>query len=240
MSRAGATILITRSEPEASRTAQRVQSMGLEPLVLPLTQTEPVQEGLASLADTHGERVGHAIATSARAVDVLEGHGFADWIRRQTWATVGQRTAAALQRLDAPLLFDPMASSTELVVRLSPKFGQLVYPCAADRRPDLERAVSGIEPIVVYQAQASGGFSADQAAALHENPPAYALIYSPRSAKLLRDALVLADPDQRLKAMGWLCLSPEVAQQAPEGAPIWSAVEPNEAALLSLLKDVAS
>ena len=83
-------ILVTRTEPGASRQANALRARGLQPVKLPLIETEPV---IFSLGKGVPELV---VVLSAHAVE----HG-AEAIRRwgqaPTWLAIGETTAHALE-----------------------------------------------------------------------------------------------------------------------------------------------
>ena len=68
-------VLVTRAEPQASRTAAKLRALGHEPLVAPLSETRPVAaglrtEGVAALAVAPGQPV-----QAGQAICDIEGDG---------------------------------------------------------------------------------------------------------------------------------------------------------------------
>lgn len=239
MARCMARVLITRAEPEASATSALVASMGHDPIVLPLTQTEMLQEGLKRIRGLGASGADLYIVTSARAVQVLEQDGLAPWAARQRWAVVGERAASLLGDLGADLVAPPTANVTELIDLLSDRNEAMVYLAAFDRKPALEDRFSRMRVIPIYRAKALGGFDPAAINTLLTEPPCDALVYSARGADLLADAISKARLLEDLRAMRWLCLSPDVAAHCPEAVRradrIKIADNPTQTALLSLL-----
>src|SRR6185312_11188377 len=80
----GDSILVTRPEPGASRTAARLTALGLHPIMAPVLRIEPVPASLPA-----AERVAAVLATSGNAVDLLPAS-----YRGCRLLTVGNATAA--------------------------------------------------------------------------------------------------------------------------------------------------
>ena len=238
-----ARVLITRAHPQADQTAVQVRTRGHDPLIAPLTQVEPLAEGLAragKLADTGALM----ICTSARAVEVLARHGLSAWMARQRWAVVGAQAGDLLAGLGAHLAVAPQEDAARLVQVLARSTGPLVYLCAADRSSALELALAGLVAIPIYRAHAVAGFSADRVDDILHGSIQFGLVYSARSAQLLVRAIERAGLQGALTSTRWLCLSDAVArafdadwQRAGfSGQPdLRVAPTPNAAQLLDLL-----
>ena len=175
------------------------------------------------------------IATSVRAIDVLDEAGFGPWMAGQHWAVVGERAAARLHALGASLVAEPASDVSSLIASLSDRSDPLTYLCAADRKETLEYHFPSMQVIPVYKAKALGGFSPDAIAVLKADPPTHALLYSARGARLLAEAVATADLERTLSRTCWLCLSEDVATCAPNGVPIGVAHAPTQEALFALL-----
>lgn len=228
-------VLITRAEPEASATAALVRQHKFEAVVLPLTQTEALPDGVEAVRGLGEFPNGLTIATSVRAIDVLDRQGFGSWIARQRWAVVGERAARRLQYLGASLAFPPADHVAALVANLSGNADPMAYLCAVDRKEVLEKRFPAMRAIPVYQAKALGGFSPDDGVALNANPPTHALVYSARGAHLLADAVASAGLEEVFDQTLWLCLSHDVAVNLPDGTLSRVAKTPTQEALLALL-----
>jgi uroporphyrinogen-III synthase len=227
-----ARVLITRAQPLADATAGLVAARGFDPLVFPLTQTEVLSDGVRTV---EALAKGVMVATSARAVDVLEGAGLGSWVSKQRWAVVGTRAADQLTKLGAMLAVPAARDVTGLIEDLNSQHGPLTYLAGADRKQALEAAFPTMQVIPVYRAKGLGGFSADAVRDLSAEPPVFALVYSYRGLNLLSQAIDDADLQAAMKQMQWLCLSRDVAAAAPSQAAVHIADAPTQDALLQLL-----
>lgn len=227
-----ARVLITRAQPQADATAELVVARAFDPLVFPLTQTKALSDGVRAV---EALAQGVMVATSARAVDVLVAQGLGAWVSKQRWAVVGTRAADQLTKLQATLIMPPAHDVAELIEGLKGQQTPLTYLAGADHKQALETAFPAMQVVPVYQAKALGGFSADVARQLSAKPSAFALVYSSRGAQLLGQAIDDAGLQADMKQMQWLCLSQDVAAEAPSRATVRIADAPTQDALLQLL-----
>lgn len=226
-------VLVTRPEPGASRTARRLEALGYEPIVLPLSETRPVAVDLAMLPESPA-----AVAlTSANAVR----HAPRDVLRRLAalpCSVVGAATAEAAQTAgftdirEGPGDADGLARIL-IAERLS---GLVVYLCGRLRRPDFETTLvdSGIKihAIETY----------DTVALEPEHLPAAigpgdaALLYSAVAAEAFA-VLAARQEGVGLRRLPLLCLSERIARPLRPRFDdnIAVAAKPDEASLLSLL-----
>ncbi|TPL99208.1 uroporphyrinogen-III synthase [Mesorhizobium sp. B2-3-11] len=129
-------VLVTRPEPGASRTARKLEEMGFEPLLLPLTETmalpvdaKAVPNDVAAVAITSANAVRHAPGDLMAALSNLPCHA------------VGKRTAEAAR--DAGFLSvsegpgDAEALAAGMGIAFSGK--ALVYLCGRVRFPAFEQ-----------------------------------------------------------------------------------------------------
>jgi uroporphyrinogen-III synthase len=142
-------ILITRPEPGASRTAERLREAGYEPAVLPLTRIERLAFELPE------GPFGGIVVTSAQAF------GNADYSRLMTLPliAVGETTAKAAR--DAGFAdIEAATGSAESVAGLA-KFtlkpgARILYLCGKVRRPELEELLAAagfsVEAVETYNA----------------------------------------------------------------------------------------
>jgi uroporphyrinogen-III synthase len=230
-----ARVLITRAQPQADATAERVVALGFDPLVFPLTQTVALDDDVQALGALGGCVDGIIVATSARAVDVLTAAGLGVWAGKQRWAVVGNRAADQLMGLGATLVLPPAHDVAGLIDGLKGSHEPLTYVAGLDRKPTLEVAFPAMRAIPVYEARALGGFSAEARRQLSVEPPSFALVYSGRGAQLLSQAIEDAALQADMKHMRWLCLSEDVAGQAPPYATVHLADTPTQDALLRTL-----
>jgi uroporphyrinogen-III synthase len=84
-----------------------------------------------------------------------------------------------------------------------------------------------VERLVVYEAVALDPVSLPDLIAFADG----VLLYSPRTARLW----VQAVSNAQIHDLRHFCLSPNVAAQLPQSAPIWVAEKPDESGMLALL-----
>jgi uroporphyrinogen-III synthase len=219
-------VWVTRSQPGAATTADRLTALGHEPLVAPLLQVrqftvEPDPSGVSALA-----------FTSANAIRAFE-PGFRDL----PVFTVGETTAqAALKSGFTDVHAGPsdVAALGALIVAALPPGALVLHPCAVERAGDLETplAAAGIRlwATPVYETV----YAPVDAAVLAALAAAEAvLLHSAKAARAL-NALMDAHP---APARRILCLSAAVAGAVDCGKmpDVAFATLPNDGALLNLL-----
>lgn len=225
-------VLVTRPEPGASRTAGRLAALGHEPVVLPLTETQPLPvdpalslDGVELVALTSAAAARHA---GARLVARLAG---------LPCLAVGAATAAAARAAGFAFVQTGPGDAAGLA-RLAAGSGaaRMAYLCGRVRRPEVENrlAEAGMSVLAIetYDTLAvespatalnEAGLGTIDAVLLYS--AAAAAAFRPLAARLrVRDAMLL-------------CLSPRVAAalSGVEPSRIHVAPEPEEDALLSLL-----
>ncbi|MDP3802621.1 MAG: uroporphyrinogen-III synthase [Brevundimonas sp.] len=213
-------VWVTRAEPVASRTADRLKAAGFEPVVAPLLairalpQREPDLTGISALAFTSRNGVeAFAALTRDRALPVFAvGDATAEAARIAGYADV--RSAAGA-----------LADLAGLLIDLGPRSGPLLIPGAREPAGDLPALLAGrmeARALAVYEAVETGA------------PPPEAfdavLIHSARGAR----ALAARGP-----FAGQLAVALSAAAAEPlghrSGLEIRVAPTPDEAALLQTL-----
>jgi uroporphyrinogen-III synthase len=223
-------VWITRAEPGAQATAERVNALGFEPLVEPLLEVRSLGEGspdiagAAALAFTSANGVA-AFATRSKARDLpvfavgaatarsARDAGFAD-------VTSADGDVDALARLIVSQRTDLAGEVLHLSAEVA----------AGDLIGALNAAAVPARRLVLYETAARKDGPAARAALAQAR---FVLLHSPRAAGVLRGRLATR-PAPTLLA---LCLSPAVAGPLV-GAPlagVEAAQAPTEAALLQLL-----
>lgn len=232
-------VLVTRPEPGAWRTARRLQDMGFQPLVLPLTETVvlPADAGLipdeaVAVAVTSANAVRHASKEVVTALAALSCHA------------VGKRTAEAARKAgflsviegsgDAEALADSIAAG------LSGK--TIVYLCGRVRFPVFEERleVAGVQVRAVETYDTLPVRYSDETilALLSSQPVDAVLLYSAKSAAAMQ-LLANRPALQRALEKTWVfALSARIAAAFNDGTgkAIRIAAQPDEEALLALLR----
>lgn len=230
-------LLVTRPEPDATRTAEALRARGHDVLVAPLLAT------LTIAADFAGRYDG-VLMTSANAARAVAAHPRRSELTRLTCFTVGNRTTEAARTAGFAETMSADGALSDLVDLVAGKFGRparLLYLAGEDRAGDLagDLAKRGItvDTAVVYRAVAAEKLPPHLVQALRENTLDGALHYSRRSVATL---LAFAGHSGAMNAVTSLvhyCLSAEVAAPLREAGAsrIAVAVRPDEPSLLALI-----
>lgn len=221
-------VAITRAEPEASRTAERVRALGAEPVLAPLLTITP------RAFDTSLEHVQALLFTSANGVRAF---AEATPARDVTVLTVGETTANAAR---AAGFGDVRASDGDsealaacAIATLDPSKGRVLHIAGADVAGDvveaLTRAGFSAERRIAYEA-----IAATQLPQVLQQGSDVILFHSARAARVFAE-LGAPHADRSIAA----CLSAAVAHAAsnsPLGRIPWARIivspRPREDALL--------
>ncbi|HTH29412.1 MAG TPA: uroporphyrinogen-III synthase [Sphingobium sp.] len=219
-----AAVLVLRPEPGASRTAERLAGLGLEPIRFPLFT---LKRGVWAPPDPGGYDA--ILLTSANAVR-LGGPGLAVFHQLPAYA-VGAATARAARDAgfrDVRQGGGDVAATVPLLADAG--HAHVLHPCGEDVRP-YDALGLRIDRLVVYRAVPLGD-AAGLAAVLPQGE-LWALVHSPRAGERLA---ALVSPDARIR-IGVIAIS---AAAADACGPGWRAMAvagaPNENALLQCLQ----
>ena len=235
-------VLVTRPQPGASRTLRRLQELGFEPILLPLTETValPVDANAAggntaAVAITSGTAVRHAPGDLIAALAALPCHA------------VGARTAEAARAAgflsvsegpgDAEKLAEAIAAglSGKAIVYLT---GRVRFPAFEAR---LRQAGVEVRAIETYDT-ISLDYSDDEIhARLSDKAVDAVLLYSAKAAVAIQVLTKRPDLRDLFENMQAFALSERIASAFGDaaGKKIRVAREPQEEALLELLHDGA-
>lgn len=225
----GAPVWITRAQPGAAATAERVTALGFSPVVDPLLEVMP----LPATIDLSG--VAALAFTSVNGVD-----GFARCSARRDLPvfTVGAATARAAREAGfaATLSADgDVAALERLIADARP--GPVLWAGAETPAGDLVAGLQaqGVEArgVAVY---ATVERTPTRATLERLDAPLTVLVHSPRAAGVL--ARILGDRPRPGPGPRLLCLSPAVAAPlagVAEPCSVAFAPRPDESALLDLL-----
>jgi uroporphyrinogen-III synthase len=230
-------LLVTRPEPDASRTAEVLRARGHDVLVAPLLAT------LTIAADFAGPYDG-VLMTSANAARSLAAHPRANELTGLPCFTVGNRTAEAARAAgfrEAASADGALDDLVNLVARRITSLGRLLYLAGEDRAGDLsgDLGVLGItvETVVIYQSVVAEKLPAHLAQALQQGSLDGALHYSRRSVATLLTHAGHAGAADTVRNVVHYCLSADVAAVLREAGAtrIQVAARPDEASLLALI-----
>jgi len=240
-------VLVTRPEPGASETACRLESLGFEPIKLPLQETLP----LAVVDLPRPKDVCIVVLPSASVVRHAPRWLLDNWAEIPCLA-VGEATARAAREAgfrevrvgggDAEALGDAIIADKPV--------GFVAYLCGKVRRPVFEQklAEAGI-PVRVVETYDTSPIARDDETVIRAagtDSIDYALVYSANAAELLLDLMMREMLQNLFAGTTLVCISPRVAEIfSPDGGKlarnkIVIAQEPNEGALLEALRDSAN
>ncbi len=231
-------LLVTRPEPDATRTAQALRARGHTVLVAPLLSAQNIE---ADFAGPYGA----ILMTSANAARALSSHPRARDLTRLPAFTVGVRSAEAARSAGFTAVESADGALADLVRMVAARVGNdsrpLLYLAGEDRAGDLaaDLAKHGIkvETVTIYRALAAEHLPAELAEALADARLDGALHYSRRSAATLVELSRAAGVLNGLLKLRHFCLSLEVAGPLREAGTqrISIAARPDEARLFELL-----
>ena len=231
-------LLVTRPQPDATRTAQRLRERGHEVLVAPLLSTRTIE------ADVAGP-YGGLLMTSANAARAIAKHRRAAELRVLPAYVVGSRTAEAAHEAGFTHVESAEGALPDLVRLVAMRFAgtraSLLYVASEDRAGDLagELAARGIavETVVLYRAVAAERLPPELTQALSSAWLRGALHYSPRSVRTLIELSRSAGVLEAVLNLAHYCLTEEIAAALRQAGAerISIAPRPAEAALIGLL-----
>lgn len=208
-------VLVTRPEPEASDTAERLRWLGHQALVAPMTRVTtdhavPIAtEGVAAVA-----------MTSRRAIEAVAERADKAAILRLPLYTVGDETARVARRAG----FADIRSADGDVEALAglvdaccdPEHGAILYLAGRDRAGDLEGRLASVgfevRCVEVYRADPVEVLPPAVAEALTTGRVDAVLIYSRRAAEILVSRLTELPAPARLGHVAVLAISAAAAE----------------------------
>src|SRR4029077_4039498 len=231
-------LLVTRPEPDATRTAQTLRAHGHDVLVAPLLSMQAIE---ADFAGPHGA----VLMTSANAARAIATHRRFAELRALPGYVVGSRTAEAARVAGFASVESADGALADLVALVAARCAgsrtSLLFLAGEDRAGDLAGglAVRGIavDTVVIYRAVAAESLPADLVQALVNARLDGALHYSRRSVTTLIELSRSADVLNAVLNLAHYCLSEEIAVPLRKAGAerISVASRPLEAALIGLL-----
>lgn len=233
-------LLVTRPEPDATRTADALTALGHEPILSPMLEivrepAPPLPAGCQAIA-----------VTSANAVRALAAHPAAAQLHGLPLLAVGDRTALEARRAGfrgARSAGGGVAELRDLILaELDSADGPILYAAgdvrAGDLAADLGEAGFAVATVVLYRSVPSPRLSEAALAALRAGAVEGVLIFSAHSAKAFAGALAADGLLRHFDSVPAFAISEQAA--APlAGAlkgPIRIAARPEQIALFALLE----
>lgn len=234
-------VLVTRPEPEASATADRLRAMGHDPIVDPLLVPRPLD---AALPDPAGIQ---AVALTSRAAARLLGqHPEIGAYRDKPVFTVGDATAAAAREAGFADVRSAGGTWEDLARRLlaacDPAGGAVLYAAGVDRSGDLagRLAPDGLTVVTseIYRMDPSDHLDPATVTALADGSIRAVLLYSKRTADLFVSRLTEAFEGRNWPAPTVHAISAPVAARVAEAGfqRVVVADEPTAESLLATLR----
>jgi uroporphyrinogen-III synthase len=230
-------VLVTRPQPDATRTADRLVVLGHEAIVQPLLTLETIE--IKQIPDGPFDALA---ATSANAMRVVHEMSALDPLRKLPLHAVGMHTANAAREAGFADVVDAGGDAEALAENIARHVrspGRVLHLAGVDRAKELGPLIAprGIEVVVLELYRMRGadalGPSAQRIAAGSLDA---VLHFSPRSAATFVVLAERAGVTEAARRLRHLCLSPAVAAALmPLGVSGEVAAEPNEPALLALL-----
>ncbi|MEO5756998.1 MAG: uroporphyrinogen-III synthase [Mesorhizobium sp.] len=231
-------VLVTRPEPGASRTARLLQEQGFQPVLLPLTETvalpvDPPAKNAVAVAITSANAVRHAPREIVAALAGLPCHA------------VGKRTAEAARKTGFLSVSEGPGNAEALAYSLAREFSgkAIAYLCGRVRFPAFEQGLRvagvGVDAIETYDTLAVSYSDEAILAHLSGQPTDAVLLYSAKAAAALQALAKRPRLAILFEKTRFFALSERIAGALDQatGKEIRIAAEPDEEALLALLRD---
>lgn len=229
-------VLVTRPSEDAKATADQLKALGHKAIVSPLLKVVPLDGPPLDLSHVQAILVTSANGARALAARTAERNIPVFAVGPQTAAEAERQGFANIRRgnRDAVALADSVSQWT------SPDKGELVHASGADGAGRLagHLAAKGFATRTeTLYAVADQPLSAEALNALANGAVQAVMLYSPRSARIFRDAIVTAGLGEAAGALTAICISAATAEALSPlvFADIRIARVPNQDALLACL-----
>jgi uroporphyrinogen-III synthase len=231
-------VLVTRPEPDAKRTADRLRTLGHDPVIAPLL----VIASHAPPADLPDPAA--LVLTSRNAVTALSRWPQASHWRDRPVFVTGRGTGEAACSAGFTDVRSADGDANDLAALVmsgtAPDVGPILYPAARDRSDTfvapLRAAGYDIRVVEAYRADVVPAFDAGVREALRSGRIDVVLLYSRRTAEAYRRAAERAGLESAVRRIRICALSHRVAEPLANFVdPVDVARHPDEAALLALL-----
>jgi uroporphyrinogen-III synthase len=231
-------VLVTRPRPGAEATARRLEAMGLEPLVVPLSETVPLPppEELPAVPDA-------VAVTSANALRHAPPQLLERLVTLPCFA-VGEATAAAAREAGFADVATGSGDAAGLAVHAAAALkpgARLLHLCGRVRLSDFEAllAEAGIVvlPVETYDSRSVGDVSDELLRAAGGGAVDAVLLHSATAAAAMTDLLALPALRNLFESTRFYAMSNRIATTLGDagGRQVSISEEPNESALLARL-----
>ncbi|SDG20786.1 uroporphyrinogen-III synthase [Pelagibacterium luteolum] len=231
------TILVTRPQPDAQRTAAGLAALGLDPIIVPMLEARFLKPALPS-----ADGFAALVVTSANAIRALAAHPDGERFAHLPVYAVGDQTAVEARNAG----FAAVTASegtlhhlAETVIAARPT-GPIFYAAPHHQSGDLSGLLAphgiDVETIILYEMQAATALPVPLATRLRQGDIDGAVFYSRRTAKTFAALLDNPDFDPVRRKLSCLCLSENIAEPLIENhfVRIGLADYPSNAAMMVL------
>ena len=242
MRRAPCRVLVTRPEPGASETAQRLEALGFLPLKLPLHEIRPLPVN----AGTMPGKTAAVAVTSANAVRHAPG-ALLERLSGLPCFAVGEATAAAARAAGFSNVIEGEGDAEALAEMIVGRrtAGPIAYLCGKVRRPAFESRLAGegipIHALETYDTVGLSYMVEEVVNLTARHAIDYVLVYSSNAAEALIATIGRPGLNSLFENTIFACISGRVAEALGD----WPrnrmriAPEPSETALLALLEQAS-
>lgn len=234
-------LIVTRPEPDASRTAQALLALGHEPILSPMLEI-----ALDTAAVLPNGAMQAVLATSSNAVRALASHRDRARFLELPFLAVGDRTALQAKRAGFSKARSAGGAVPDLATlvsdELDPAGGPLLYATGDVQSHDLGGILAGggfeVRSAVLYRAHARSRLAEAAADAFRRGTADGVLLYSRRSADAFALALAAEGLAPLPERVTCYCLSPGIAAALPavSTGPILVAARPDQISLFALFE----
>lgn len=230
-------ILITRPEPAATETAERLRALGHEVTVDPMLRIVPTGTALP-------EGPFDAVAfTSINGVKALAAHPAGPALTRLPAYAVGSRTAREAREAGFAAVTDCKGDAPALARALAgtlPAGARVLHVAGEERAADLSELMAspGITVVLaaIYAAVPADTLSEEAKRVIATGAVTAALHFSHRTVQTFLACVAAAGLTDRIAGIRELCISEQVgAPFRKAGIAVEAAAAPNEDALIALL-----
>ena len=237
-------LIVTRPEPDASRTADVLIRLGHEPILSPMFDIH--FDAKAEIAKKLFQAV---LVTSGNGVRALARHPDRLRLADLPLLAVGDHTALEAKRAGFRMARSAGGASADLGAlagrELDPRAGPLLRVCGDGQAGDLSGLLEtqrfAVDTVVMYRSQARSRLSPAAAEALRRRAVDGVLLYSPRSASAFARALQAEGLAPLAETVACFCLSPAVAENITDAVhgPVFCAERPDQISLLAAVEEHA-
>jgi uroporphyrinogen-III synthase len=233
-------VLVLRAAEAATRTRGELERLGHEAILAPLFDIVPTAHALPQAMA--GSPFGTLIAASPNAIAMLDTRA-RPALAGLSALVVGERSAKLARDFGLRLRIPACATASELALAIeqSPPPGPVLYLAGADRRPEIEAAMTRVKLdftlVETYAARSVSALAEAAGLALRRGEVDAVLHYSPRSAETYLSLAGRAALIPQAVSPMQLCLSAAVAEklEAAGARKLRIAASPREDELLRLL-----